>query len=372
MSTQGLNDVNGGSTGVKADEATAAEGSQTHGDASGAAEGAEGAADGRSGPEGAPGGADGVSGGASVPEVDAGKPSEVSGDAGEAREGSQTHGDAPDAGKGAEGGDRTSDAALIAAAARIGRGRAALTVALEEHRPFHSGFQIDRFIVGTNAFTPWAGYTQVAREINTRVEALKLDYIAAGRLQIKRAEQGDTALAASVAFDKALAAAKKRYAAVAKEEEREAHIAADVRVAQRKSRSADLDVSETTVQLDTLRRTIADRERELGRLLEHFVALRTEIDKGGPLTPERREKLEAEAWIERLRIAIATEIVTLGAVTSETFALVLALPTEERPRLVGFSKVDAAEAQAWLLERDPTPKIGAELRADEVRNLLCS
>ena len=56
-----------------------------------------------------------------------------------------------------------------------------------KHREFHSGFQIDHFVIAA-AGHPWAQYQQALRELATRFDALKVEQIEIERAELDRDE----------------------------------------------------------------------------------------------------------------------------------------------------------------------------------------
>lgn len=260
----------------------------------------------------------------------------------------------------------------IEADARRGRAKGALSRALVEFRPFHSDFQIDRFIVGMNGATAWGAFQQVTREIATRVEALKLEYVAAGRLQIERQEEIDNAAKAEQVYETEVKAASKRFAKVEDNEERSELVRVSTRRLWATKRRAELTRTEVLLKLETQRRTIADRERELGRLLAHFEKLTSEIEADGPLTSEKRAKLESDFWFQKTRQSVMAEIVGNGGVSPETLAIVAALPPEQKALILSLATVDREQLQLMLLDFRQYDVGSVPLGGDEVRALLCS
>lgn len=261
----------------------------------------------------------------------------------------------------------------VAQTARLGRGRAALGRALEEFRPFHSAFQIERFILSANGPTSWGAFVQASREIATRVEALKLDYIAAGRAQVARKAAIEDAEDRAREYEEQVKAAAKKFRAVENDEERAEKVARETRRAFRALKTAELDRSEAVLKLDGLRRTIADRERELGEFLAHFEALRDRLEADGPLTAERRDQLERELWREKTRVVAATEVVTLGGITGETIAILSALDPSDRRNVLDFINGDRVAVEKFVMDRTrPIGPTSGALPFEEVRALLCS
>ena len=56
---------------------------------------------------------------------------------------------------------------------------------LADNQPFHSSFQIERFITIGAGRTTWGMYKQALREVRSRFDALKADYVAIARLTVE-------------------------------------------------------------------------------------------------------------------------------------------------------------------------------------------
>jgi len=255
--------------------------------------------------------------------------------------------------------------------AELGRLKPILSRSLEEFRPYHSGFQIDRFILGVGAGTSWGAFTQAAREIATRVESLKLDYVAGGRLQVDLQESINETQAATSSYYNLLGELTKRYRKIEDDNERSEKVQIKASKKWAAMKRAELDRTEVIMQLDAHKRSVADKERELGRFLAHFEELRAELEMDGPLDEARKEKLEAELWETKAKIAIAAEITTMGGIGSETLGLINAMSSAAKERLIAFSKIEPEDIQLWYLNR-----MGRDLKSapdkEVVRRLLCS
>lgn len=153
---------------------------------------------------------------------------------------------------------------------------------MQDHRPFHSDFQIDHFIVG-RAGTPWGRYQQCLREIATRVDAINEDEYAIRRIELKA------------------------------------------------ERANGNKVVYLRHRLERLHETLRDRRRELRR----FTALAAALKAGlGVVDEERRAQLDADLWYQRLRMMAARDLIMHGRVSEGTMDLCLSCPVEMRVALV--------------------------------------
>lgn len=195
---------------------------------------------------------------------------------------------------------------------------------LADYRPFHSAFQIDHFIVG-RAGTPWGRYQQALREIATREDAQ-----ADERIDLAEVELGLEHPELSIEEDPG-----GRTLGIYHEARLRIHVG---RLEARRER---------------LRRSIADRQREIARFTALATALRAEL---GELTEERKATLERETWLWRLLFKAATDLIACGGLTTETVDLMIALPAdlretalaeiENRDRLKAWAGAGAPPLQA--------------------------
>lgn len=169
---------------------------------------------------------------------------------------------------------------------------------LADHQPGHSAFQIAHFIVTRGNWTPWGKYRQCLRELERRRGAIEqLEH----ELEIAALDLTDLA---------------RRWS---------------FRATTRRRRM--LERRQIARRMRDLRLQLRDVRRELAVFLAIAKALRKRI---GPLTPERRARLEAETWHERIGIMAAIDRLTnRGAPSASTQELFLALPPADRARIAG-------------------------------------
>lgn len=177
---------------------------------------------------------------------------------------------------------------------------------LEDHRKYHSAFQIDCFIIAQNGVTPWGAYKQALRELESRWTSLKMLYVKRLVLQ-----DGRRLL--------------------------EEDVKKDPRIL----------YLEREIEADELEKQIKDTEREFRRFLGHAAHLKKML---GELTEEQIEKLEEQEWIGKLRKKAALELVANGHVSEGTLDAILSLPeaaAEETSALIDSIR-DRVKAIAWL------------------------
>lgn len=163
---------------------------------------------------------------------------------------------------------------------------------MKDFQRFHSKFQIDHFIIG-RAGTPWGQYQQCLREIHAREAANRED--------------------------------RKRHESLgALNPEREEII-----------------------------RTMEDRTREISRFRELAEMLKESI---GDVNEERRDELDQDLWMHRLRMKAATDIICHGRPSTETVELMLACPIEMREKLIA-ELADQDSLKAFALTHDSRPLI---------------
>ena len=181
---------------------------------------------------------------------------------------------------------------------------------------------------------------QVLRELDTRREALKLDYLKLERakLQIDRIEA-------------------------------EISGAGDGTI---EARGLALDLTEARMTQDSVERTLHEREREFRR----FYALAKALDEQiGPVSEERREQLEQEFWQHQLRATAGHELLAHGGISNQTLESIRAMPQSAREQLVEevFTVEGKKQLKDWTLRFQPEfPDITPYLvSAEKVRAALC-
>ncbi len=208
-----------------------------------------------------------------------------------------------------------------------------------EHQMFHDGYQLERVIAGGAAVTPWATYKQALRELRTRFDALKLDYLKIENTRIDLDE---------VTF----------------------HLKGQVKVFDRR-RMQNTQRSKQ-MELETLETTARDRAREFSYFFDLAAALRQDLPED--LTPEVRAKLDLDAWLTRLRLAAASDIISNnGKLSQKTMEGIRTLPPAERADVIAEVQ-DENRRKAlvdWCAAFEPElPKVRCGLGELDVRELI--
>jgi hypothetical protein len=164
---------------------------------------------------------------------------------------------------------------------------------LAENRPFHSEFQIERFIIGQGR-TVWGMFHQALRELRTRVDALKADYVAIRRAEL---DVADT----MIDLDRQ----------------------GEAKLGDRTLERVRLRLAEKRAVLEGLKAICADREREAAVVLGFARRLKAKV--GNP-TPAERYCLDGELWAAKLTDQAARELHGNGRVSPATLEAIGLLP----------------------------------------------
>lgn len=159
---------------------------------------------------------------------------------------------------------------------------------LHDHQDSHSKRQIDSFILGESGCTTFGMYKQCLRELDARHETL----------------QG---------------------------------MEDDIVTQQRELR-------QRARQLDATLKHQADVQFEYDRFLMHARALKKQL---GELTPKKREALDDEMWVQKLRLMLALDMVTQGSPSYGTAETIFSCPPEMRMAII-TSIPDRDAAAKWL------------------------
>ncbi len=178
---------------------------------------------------------------------------------------------------------------------------------LADYQPGPSEFAMDRHIIADAGPTLWAQYVQALRELHSRVVTLREMYF----------EREDRRLI----FEGMAQAAQPR------------------KVLRRQRLKAGL----TMLDLE-----IADVERQFRHFYDRAWKLKQEI---GPITPQRRNQLEAETWRERLRRMVRLDACN-GGLQPRTIELMLNTPVEWRKELLAIAQ-DRDGAEDWFRMHEP-------------------
>lgn len=157
---------------------------------------------------------------------------------------------------------------------------------MADHQELHSEFQIKNFIIG-NQGDEWAQYKQCLREIKARYESIESDKMQVEILKMKPKP-------CRLFWPSKINVAKRRMAKISEQK-----------------------------QLQSIRDTIKERERELDCFLKQAARLKKHI---GDINRERRQQLELESWTAKGRRMAAIDRILTGGITHQTFEFILSLP----------------------------------------------
>lgn len=110
-----------------------------------------------------------------------------------------------------------------------------------------------------------------------------------------------------------------------------------------------------------------DLLREIRRLWCHAVGLRTEI---GPMDAKRRDELDRETWLHRVKCMAAVDIIATGGVSKSTVDMLITIPGELRRGLLADIRNPAALTDWFFAQEPPQYPLTAELSDAEMGRLL--
>lgn len=174
---------------------------------------------------------------------------------------------------------------------------------LADQQDGHSDFQIDYFILGKSSGTAYGAYTQCLRELESRRNTL-------------------------IGIEDDLAALC---------DDLQGLVATVTDMTNR-------DLRKRQRQRDAMTKHQADVQREHDRFLMHARELKEIL---GELTPEKRETLEWELWLHRLKVMAALDFYTMGGLSRSTAETIFAVPPEMRRKILTELK-DRDAVLAWL------------------------
>ncbi len=180
---------------------------------------------------------------------------------------------------------------------------------LNDHVPGHSTFQIEWFITALNGVTPWGKYTQAMRELAARRDTL------------------DSAVLNLEAIDIRTARVRSVWR----------RVLSWVRPFGR--RLLALRIARVAMERDSIVQGIADTKREAAEFKRIVRKLKEEI---GELTPERREQLDVEMWVQRIALRAWLENETLGGISYNTREILALADPEWRERVERMAGLNKA------------------------------
>ena len=201
---------------------------------------------------------------------------------------------------------------------------------LKDHQLYHSSFQMDNFITVRAGETQYGQYKQTLRELFKRYRGLKELYVARELLQIDIEE---------LEYNNATGFVKRRN---------------------------DINLAKHRMDMEDLERNISDTEREFKRFYAQADVLKAQI---GELTPEKRDKLDQEMWVHKLKTMVAVDYITKGRIGENALTFIRSIPKEMRKPLLAEIK-DQKALLNWFDDFDiPLPDIQIEANVN-VQKLL--
>ena len=228
---------------------------------------------------------------------------------------------------------------------------------LEDHQPFHSEFQLERFVLAMNGGTVYGCYKQALRALRTRFEALKEDWYELEKIGLDlEAEEATVLELAKHAGARGLAVKNgpdnipiRRHA---------------------------LEAKRLRMKAEALEDLARDRAREFAHLLGLVRGYRRML--GAPLSPERRAEYEREAWVHHIKCAAAAHYIAIPpgapcALPAEVASMIQALPPEMRLAVcaeVAAAPVARTKLLGWWLDFAATVPEAEAVSEEEIRRLV--
>lgn len=183
---------------------------------------------------------------------------------------------------------------------------------LKDCQPAMSEFVIERFTIIAHGGTPWGQYQQALRDIRTRVDANAEE---ASQIELLEVEAEEQEAEADTHFEEVV---KRRCKIMAERCRRRAEV---------------------------VRRSLAERTREL----DHFVAIAAALKAFiGDVTPELRRSLEEDLAVYKIQLRVVADMLAEGRLSASTISSALCLPVALREQMFALCK-DRKQAELWLM-----------------------
>lgn len=197
---------------------------------------------------------------------------------------------------------------------------------LKDHQIYHSDFQMDNFITTRAGETQYGQYKQALRELFKRYRGLKELYIAKELLQVDIDEL--------------------EFSEVSKLE--------DTHYSNRRNA---INLTKHRMDMEDLDRNIEHTEREFKRFYAQANTLKQAI---GELTSKKRNKLDREMWIHKLKSMVAIDYITKGRIGENALTFIRSTPKNIRKQLLIEIK-NQPELISWFENYDqPMPPFQIE------------
>jgi hypothetical protein len=202
-----------------------------------------------------------------------------------------------------------------------------ITELLDDHQPFHSNLQIERFIVSKSGLTVYGSYRQAVRELWKRRRGLQELYSNRELLLIDIEQMAEQQPKIECRYD---------------------------------ARRAEIHIATKRISLDELDRTIQDTEREFLRFWEIASALKDQV---GELTQDRRDEMDREMWDHQILAMAATDILSSGHLSPNVIGMLQSLEPAHREEMCQkiFPKKPSDKTTEhlvnWFMETVSMPKL---------------
>jgi len=168
---------------------------------------------------------------------------------------------------------------------------------LNDHSSNHSDLQIESFNIATNGITEYGQYIQTIRELKVRYGNLKRMYCEKELLEVDLEElQCNKDFANN--FD------KKRN---------------------------EINIKKKFMSLEDISRNIKDSETEFYKFYLLAKDLKSKI---GELTEERKNQLDKEMWLIKIKLMAATDLKLCGNLRSSTIEMINFLPEDMKSEII--------------------------------------
>ncbi len=200
---------------------------------------------------------------------------------------------------------------------------------LEDHQPLHSDYQIERAITAREGQTEYGCYKQAMRELDKRRRCL---------LAVLR-----NAALMHVDVDEKTHALKNGVVSTFVE------------------RRLKIGIAGLRSDIQEAARAFKEIAREADRFAGQVAFLKKKL---GPMTPEKRAKLDAEMWAHKIKAHAALDLMTAGRLSRDTIELIAVAPLDAEwrkdlkdwlPKPEGDAESEAKKDAlvAWFLEQKP-------------------
>jgi hypothetical protein len=199
---------------------------------------------------------------------------------------------------------------------------------LDDHRLYHSEFQMDHSITESHGGTAYGCYVQALRELFRRWRALKELHVSRETLLNQIAE--------------------------AEEQTRDSPEATHLkeRIGPYRFRELEIELMRHRMNIEDLELNIRETQREFARFYAQAEKLKKVV---GPLTPDRRRELDQELWRHRFGVLVAIEV-HAGQLSQNTLELLATCPPTWRASflreafdLIGVPRERQENSAAWHL-----------------------